>query len=128
MPPLVSTWVQDLWRARSWKIEQLDAIKRTFGKLRTSSQRWPGMTHFLSAWREVANEEHRMHDNAKFQLEWHKHVPRNRSVIARAHARFNAMRQGIPIPPWTEADDDVTEPEIQAVIEQLERTERTTEA
>lgn len=119
LPPLILTWTADLWAQRRWDQQQhSERIANAFAELRRTSERWPGMFHFNGAWAR-ASAQPAAPDEPKPQIEWHKHRPQNRSAVARAHAKFNAARLSLPCPKWAEADDDVSEEQIAAVLGEL---------
>jgi hypothetical protein len=116
--PLITTWMDDLWAARSWdQVRDTPRIEQAFAQVRREAQRWPTMREFLKCL--PATEKPQAH--RPFDLEWHKGAGKNQSLTAKAHVTFNCHRLGLPIPDWAVGESAAESSAIFTLVAQIKQ-------
>lgn len=93
---------------RKWEITDRDAIRAAFGELlarRPTDGRpvaWPAPGDFLDRFNGVAKKQ-QTYD--KPSLAWHRNDG-NKSLVAKAHCSYNAVRLKMPVPSWAMPGSD----------------------
>jgi hypothetical protein len=117
--PLITTWIDDLWAARSWdQVQDTPRIEQAFAHVRRDTMRWPTMRDFLKCFPrpEATPQAHR-----PFDLEWHKGAGKNNSLTAKAHITFNCHRLGLPIPDWAVGESAAESEAILTLVAQIKQ-------
>jgi hypothetical protein len=117
--PLITTWIDDLWAARSWdQVRDTPRIEQAFSQVRREVPRWPTMRDFLKC---LPTTEAKPQAHRPFDLEWDKGEGKNNSLTAKAHITFNCHRLGLGIPDWAVGESAAESEAILTLVAQIKQ-------
>ena len=116
-------WIDGLMEARDWEMDRdRPAIREAFTTLLTRKPAdgrpvfWPAPGDLLAALPQPkAAPYHQPFPKDRYALGWDRNAG-NKSTIAKAHATFNSMRLGLPVPAWCMPNNDAEGTAIERMV------------